>query len=36
MSVRPPCRAVANSAGTSYLVKSCAPKDRFTVTIFAS
>ena|SRR5579859_8054553 len=35
-SVRPPCRAAANSAGTSYPVKSCAPKDRFTVTIIAS
>jgi hypothetical protein len=32
-SVRPPCRAVANSAGTAYPVKSCAVKDRFTVTI---
>jgi putative hemolysin len=35
-SVRPPCRAAANSAGTAYPVKSCAPKDRFTVTIIAS
>jgi hypothetical protein len=35
-SVRPPCRAAANSAGTSYPVKSCALKDRFTVTIIAS
>ena len=32
-SVRPPCRAVANSAGTSYPVRSCAPRDRFSVTI---
>lgn len=32
-SVRPPCRTVANSAGTSYPVKSCAPRNRFTVTI---
>ena len=32
-SVRPPCRAVANSAGTAYPVRSCAVKDRFTVTI---
>ncbi len=32
-SVRPPCRAVANSAGTGYPVRSCAVKDRFTVTI---
>lgn len=32
-SVRPPCRAVVNSAGTGYPVKSCAVKDRFTVTI---
>jgi hypothetical protein len=35
-SVRPPCQAAANSAGTSYPVKSCALKDRFTVTIIAS
>jgi hypothetical protein len=35
-SVRPPCRAVANSSGTAYPVKSCAPRDRFTVTIIAS
>ena len=35
-SVRPPCRAAANSAGTSYLVKSCALKDRFIVTIIVS
>lgn len=34
-SVRPPCRAVANSAGTAYPVRSCAVKDRFTVTIVA-
>jgi len=34
-SVRPPCRAVANSAGTGYPVRSCAVKDRFTVTIVA-
>jgi hypothetical protein len=34
-SVRPPCRAVANSAGTSYPVRSCAIKDRFIVTIVA-
>jgi hypothetical protein len=34
-SVRPPCRAVANSAGTAYLVRSCAVRDRFTVTIVA-
>jgi hypothetical protein len=32
-SVRPPCRAVANSPGTAYPVRSCAVKDRFTVTI---
>jgi hypothetical protein len=32
-SVRPPCRAVANSAGTAYPIRSCAVKDRFTVTI---
>ena len=32
-SVRPPCRAVANPAGTAYPVRSCAVKDRFTVTI---
>ena len=32
-SVRPPCRAAANSAGTAYPVKSCPLKDRFTVTI---
>lgn len=35
-SVRPPCRAAANPAGTSYPVGSCTPKDRFTVTIIAS
>jgi len=35
-SVRPPCRAAANSAGTSYPVGSCTLKDRFTVTIIAS
>ena len=35
-SVRPPCRAAANSAGTSYPVKFCALKNRFTVTIIAS
>ena len=35
-SVRPPCRAAANSAGTSYPVKSCLFRDRFTVTIIAS
>ena len=35
-SVRPPCGAAANSAGTSYPVKSCALKDRWTVTIIAS
>jgi hypothetical protein len=35
-SVRPPCRAAANSAGTAYPVKSCALKDRLTVTIIAS
>ena len=35
-SVRPPCRAAANSAGMSYPVKSCRLKDRFTVTIIAS
>ena len=34
-SVRPPCRAAANSAGTAYPVGSCAVKDRFTVTIVA-
>jgi hypothetical protein len=34
-SVRPPCRAVANSAGTSYPVRSCAVKDRVIVTIIA-
>jgi hypothetical protein len=34
-SVRPPCRAVANSAGTAYPVRSCAVRDRFTVTIVA-
>ena len=34
-SVRPPCRAVANAAGTAYPVRSCAVKDRFTVTIIA-
>jgi len=34
-SVRPPCRAVANSAGPAYPVRSCAVKDRFTVTIVA-
>jgi len=34
-SVRPPCRAVANSAGTAYPVRSCAVKDRFIVTIVA-
>ena len=34
-SVRPPCRAVANPAGTAYPVRSCAVKDRFTVTIVA-
>ena len=34
-SVRPPCRAVANSAGTAYPVRSCAVKDRFSVTIVA-
>jgi hypothetical protein len=34
-SVRPPCRAAANSAGTSYPVKSCALKDRLIVTIIA-
>ena len=32
-SVRPPCRAVANPAGTAYPVRSCAVKDRFTATI---
>jgi hypothetical protein len=35
-SVRPPCRAAANSAGKSYPVKSCAREDRFTVTIIAN
>jgi hypothetical protein len=35
-SVRPPCRAAANPAGTSYPVSSCARGDRFTVTIIAS
>jgi hypothetical protein len=35
-SVRPPCRAAANSAGTSYPVNSCPLKDRFIVTIIAS
>jgi hypothetical protein len=35
-SVRPPCRAAANPAGTSYPVKSCALKDRLSVTIIAS
>ena len=35
-SVRPPCRAAANSAGTAYPVRSCVPGDRFTVTIIAS
>jgi hypothetical protein len=35
-SFRPPCRAAANSAGTSYPVKSCPLKDRFTVTIIVS
>jgi hypothetical protein len=35
-SVRPPCRAAANSAGTAYPVKSCSLKERFTVTIIAS
>ena len=34
-SVRPPCRAVANAARTAYPVRSCAVKDRFTVTIVA-
>jgi len=34
-SVRPPCRAVANPVGTAYPVRSCAVKDRFTVTIVA-
>lgn len=34
-SIRPPCRA-ASSSTTSYPVKSCAPHDRFTVTIIAS
>ncbi len=35
-SVRPPCQAAANPAGTSYPVGSCTPDDRFTVTIIAS
>ncbi len=35
-SVRPPCQAATNPAGTSYPVRSCPPKDRFTVTIIAS
>jgi hypothetical protein len=34
-SIRPPCRATSSST-TSYPVKSCAPKDRFTVTIIVS
>ena len=35
-SVRPPCRAAANSAGNSYPVRPCALKDRFIITIIAS
>ena len=35
-SVRPPCRAAANSAGTAYPVRSCPLTERFTVTIIAS
>jgi len=35
-SVRPPCRAAANPAGTAYPVRSCVPADRFAVTIIAS
>jgi hypothetical protein len=35
-SVRPPCRAAANSAGNSYPVSSCALTDRLVITIIAS
>jgi hypothetical protein len=35
-SVRPPCQAAANAAGTAYPMKSCALADSFAITIIVS